>query len=229
LTESSPVISFNSLTCSRLGSVGRPIPGVEVRIALDGEILTRGPHVMRGYWKDPEATARTIVDGWLYTGDVGRLDPDGFLSITDRKKDLIITSGGKNIAPTELERLLAADPYIDQAVVYGDRRPFVTAIVVPNFAKLEELCAAQGWKRETTGTFISTSVVIEFYQRQIDKAMQVVSQPERVKKFLLLARPFQLADDELTATLKVRRRHILAEFESQLAALYDGERDCSGP
>jgi len=229
LTESSPVISFNSLKCNRLGSVGRAIPGVEVKIAPDGEILTRGPHVMKGYWKEPEATARTIVDGWLHTGDVGHLDPDGFLYITDRKKDLIITSGGKNIAPTELERLLISDPFIDQAVVYGDARPFVTAIVVPNFAKLDAECADRGWTREVADGFIRTAAIVDFYQQHVDKVMEPVSQPERVKKCLLLARPFQIADDELTATLKLRRRHIIAKFEPQLAALYIGEKDCAAP
>jgi long-chain acyl-CoA synthetase len=229
LTESSPVISFNSLKCNRIGSVGRAIPGVEVKIADDGEILTRGPHVMKGYWKEPEATAQAIVEGWLCTGDVGHLDADGFLFITDRKKDLIITSGGKNIAPTELERLLVSDPFIDQAVVYGDRRPFVSAIIVPNFAKLEEECAAQGWKLEMADSFIETPAVRDFYQERVNKVMAPVSQPERVKKCLLMARPFQACDDELTATLKVRRRHIIKKFEPQLAALYVGERDPAGP
>ena len=229
LTESSPVISFNSLKCNRLGSVGRAIPGVEVKIAPDGEILTRGPHVMKGYWKEPEATARTIVDGWLHTGDVGHLDVDGFLYITDRKKDLIITSGGKNIAPTELERLLISDPLIDQAVVFGDARPFVSAILVPNFAKLEVECAAKGWKLDVADGFIRTSAIVDFYQQRVDHVMEPVSQPERVKKCLLLARPFQVADEELTATLKIRRRHILAKFEPQLAALYEGEKGCATP
>lgn len=220
LSESSPVISINTLKSNRLGSVGRPIPGVEVKIAADGEILTRGPQVMRGYWKDPAATAQAIVDGWLCTGDVGHLDADGFLFITDRKKDLIVTAGGKNIAPTELERLLVSDPYIDQAVVFGDRRPFVGAIIVPNFAKLEDRCTAQSWKLETAADFICTPAVVDFYQQRIDKLMEPVSPPERVKKCLILARPFQVADEELTATLKLRRRHILAKFEPQLAALY---------
>jgi len=221
LTESSPVMTFNSLKCHRLSSVGRPIPGVEVKIAADGEILTRGPHVMRGYWKDSEATAATVVDGWLHTGDVGRLDEDGFLFITDRKKDLIVTSGGKNVAPAPLERLLASDPYIDQAVLYGDRRPFVSAIIVPNFAKLEAECAERRWPLETAGSFLCAGQVHEFYEERVAQAMQQVSQPERVKKFLLLARPLKLADGELTATLKVRRRHIIAEFEPQLSALYE--------
>jgi long-chain acyl-CoA synthetase len=226
LTESSPVISFNCETRHRLGSVGPAIGGVEVRIADDGEILTRGPHVMKGYWKDPQATARAIVDGWLYTGDVGHVDADGFLFITDRKKDLIITSGGKNIAPTELERLLISDPLIDQAVVYGDRRPFVVAIVVPNFAKLEEEMNSHGWKVEVADGFIRTPAVLAFYQGRIDKLMEAVSQPERVKACLVLSRPFQVADEELTATLKLRRRHIIGKFEPQLAALYEANR-CS--
>jgi long-chain acyl-CoA synthetase len=224
LTESSPVISFNSLKSHRLGTVGRPIPGIEVRIAADGEILTRGPHVMRGYWKDPQATAAAIVDGWLYTGDVGELDSDGFLKITDRKKDLIKTSGGKYVAPTELERLLISDPFIDQAVIYGDRRPFVTAMIVPNFAKLEAECASKGWSLDVSDSFIRTNAVLDFYQQRIDRMMESVSQPERVKKFLLLARPFQVADGELTATLKLRRRHIIGKYEPQLAALYE---ECS--
>jgi long-chain acyl-CoA synthetase len=223
LTESSPVISFNSTAHARLGTVGRCIPGVEVKIADDGEILTRGPHVMKGYWKNPEATAETIVDGWLHTGDVGTLDADGYLSITDRKKDLIITSGGKNIAPTELERLLISDPFIDQAVVYGDRRPFVTAILVPNAASLDEHLARQASTFDVRDGFISSTAVLAFYQQRVDAVMQAVSQPERVRKFLLLARPFQMADDELTATLKVRRRHIIDKYAAHLAALYEGE------
>ncbi|HEY3968940.1 MAG TPA: long-chain fatty acid--CoA ligase [Planctomycetaceae bacterium] len=224
LTESSPVISFNCAARHRLGSVGPVIGGVEVRIAPDGEILTRGPHVMKGYWKNPEATAQAIVDGWLHTGDVGRLDADCFLYITDRKKDLIITSGGKNIAPTELERLLISDPYIDQALVYGDRRPFVSAIVVPNFAKLADEQAAHGWKIDVADGFIRTPAIVAFFQARIDKLMEAVSQPERVKACLVLSRPFQVADEELTATLKLRRRHIIAKFEPHLAALYDAPR-----
>jgi long-chain acyl-CoA synthetase len=131
--------------------VGQAVPGVEVRIAADGEILTRGPHVMLGYWQDPEATRGAIVDGWLHTGDVGHLDAEGFLTITDRKKDLIITSGGKNISPSELERLLVSDPYIDQAVVYGDGRPFISALIVPNFPLLQARprSSAAPWRSST--------------------------------------------------------------------------------
>lgn len=221
LTESSPVISFNSLDCWRVGTVGKPLPGVEVRIAEDGEILTRGPHVMQGYWKNPQATAETIVDGWLHTGDVGALDADGFLSITDRKKDLFVTSGGKNIAPSELERLLVSHPAIDQAVVYGDGRHFVSALIVPNFDSLRSQAERLGCDIESDGRFIRTPELHEWYAAEIERLMQAVSQPERVKKFLLLARPFEVGAEELTATLKVRRRHIISKYETELAALYD--------
>ena len=142
LTETSPVVSFNRLDDYRIGTVGKAIPGVEIKIASDGEILVRGPNIMQGYWRNPEATAEVIEkDGWFHTGDVGQLDADGYLTITDRKKDLIITSAGKNIAPSELERLLVSDIYIDQAVVYGDGRRFVSALIVPNFEQLRAKAA----------------------------------------------------------------------------------------
>lgn len=221
LTETSPVISFNSLDSNRIGTVGKAIPGVEVRIASDGEILTRGPHVMRGYWRNPEATAEAIRDGWFHTGDVGSIDADGYLSITDRKKDLFITSAGKNIAPSELERLLIGDIYIDQAVVYGDGRRFVSALIVPNFEHLSQKAKELKCDIASSDGFITSTVLLNFLDSRIAAVMQNVSQPERVKKFLVLDRPFQLADDELTATLKVRRSHLIGKYEQQLAALYE--------
>jgi long-chain acyl-CoA synthetase len=220
LTESSPVITFNRVASYRLGTVGQPIPGVEVKIAADGEILTRGPHVMAGYWKDPEATSRTIVDGWLYTGDVGRLDADGFLTITDRKKDLIITSGGKNIAPSELEGLLLSDPYVDQAVVYGDRKPFVTALIVPNLDALRAKARELGCALEQDGEFLWSLPLHDFIASRVERVMEAVSKPERVKAFLLLARPFSMESGELTPTRKVRRRQILDTYRDRLDALY---------
>lgn len=221
LTESSPVISFNNIESFKIGSVGCTIENVEVRIAEDGEILTRGPHVMQGYWKNPDATAETIRDGWLHTGDVGKLDDEGFLSITDRKKDLFVTSAGKNIAPSELERLLTSDPFIDQAVVYGDGRHFISALIVPNEASLKAEANRLGCGWSVADGFVTTAALVDFVQSRIDAVMEVVSQPERVKRCLLLEKPFQLAADELTATMKVRRRHILAKYERELAALYD--------
>jgi long-chain acyl-CoA synthetase len=221
LTETSPVITFSRFDNFRIGTVGQAIPGVEIRIAEDGEILTRGPHVMPGYWKNPQATEETIVKGWLHTGDVGELDEDGFLSITDRKKDLIITSSGKNIAPGELERLLAGDVYIDQAVVYGDGRQFISALIVPNFENLKSKVQELGCTLDVQDELIQTPALLDFYQQRIDSMMEAVSRPERVKKFRLLARPLQLEADELTATLKVRRRHVIQKYEAQLAMLYE--------
>jgi long-chain acyl-CoA synthetase len=224
LTESSPVISFNAPGKHKPGTVGPAIVGVEIAIAADGEILTRGPHVMKGYWKDEEATRAAIVDGWLHTGDVGKLDADGFLSITDRKKDLIITSGGKNIAPAELERLMTADELIEQAVVFGDGKPFVTALVVPN---LERLRAELGAEVEVQGDFVVDVAAIERLKIRVDKAMLAVSQPERVKAILVLSRPFRMEDEELTSTLKVRRRFVIQKYRDRLEALYRG-CDASG-
>lgn len=223
LTETSPVVSFNRLDDYRIGTVGKAIPGVEIKIAPDGEILVRGPNIMQGYWRNPEATAEVIEkDGWFHTGDVGHIDADGYLTITDRKKDLIITSAGKNIAPSELERLLVSDIYIDQAVVYGDGRKFVIALIVPNFEQLKAKAAELKCQLESTPQgFLNSTWLHEFFSQRIDAVMQEVSNPERVKKFLVLDRAFQLDADELTATLKVRRNHIIGKFEPQLAALYD--------
>lgn len=221
LTESSPVITFNRFESLRPGSVGQVIPGVEVRIAPDGEILTRGPHVMKGYWKDPEATAAVLVDGWLHTGDLGHLDDDGFLFITDRKKDLMITSGGKNVAPAALERLLTDDPYIDQAVVSGDGKPYMTALIVPDLAKLQAKAHELGYAPVIEDDLIRNPELHAFIRGRIDRAMQAVSPPERVKDFLLLGRPFQIEAGELSATFKLRRRYILEKYRSRLDALYD--------
>jgi long-chain acyl-CoA synthetase len=223
LTETSPVVSFNTVENCKIGTVGPAIPGVEIKIAPDGEILVRGPNVMQGYWRNPDATAEAISnDGWFHTGDVGQLDADGYLTITDRKKDLIITSAGKNIAPSELERILVSDIYIDQAVVYGDGRRFVSALVVPNFEQLRQKAAELKCTLDSNSDgFIETPCIQEFLGERIDAVMQNVSNPERVKKFLVLDRPFQVDADELTATLKVRRNHIIRKYERHLASLYD--------
>tara|TARA_B100000029_G_scaffold105005_1_gene95621 strand:+ start:3704 stop:5374 length:1671 start_codon:yes stop_codon:yes gene_type:complete len=220
LTETSPVIAFNHAEAYRFGSVGLPIPGVEVRIAQDGEILTRGPHVMAGYWKNPEATEAVLVDGWFHTGDVGTIDEDGFLSITDRKKDLFVTSAGKNVAPAVIERLLTTDPLFDQAVVYGDGRNFISAVVVPNLPVLETLAASNDTVMETADGLITSVKLLAIIDEKVAELMKSVSQPERVKKCLVLDKPFQLENDELTATLKVRRRHIIAKYEDRLEAFY---------
>ena len=175
---------------------------------------------MLGYWDDIEATQAAIVDGWLHTGDVGQVDEDGYLTITDRKKDLIITSFGKNIAPALLERLLTDDPYIDQAIVHGDRKPFVSALIVPNFAALSARAVELRCEIDLEGEMITSRPLLDFYAERIEQIMRAVSQPERVRAFLVLGRPLQVEFEELTATLKVRRRQILLSYEDRLEALY---------
>lgn len=222
LTESSPIISFNLKDTWKVGTVGVPIEGVEVRIADDDEILTRGPHVMKGYWNDPAATAEAIKDGWLHTGDLGAIDSEGFLSITGRKKDLIVTSGGKNIAPAALEAILTNDPFIEQALVYGDARPFVVAIIVPKFEKVDEAVRESGGVFSKADQIVTDPKLLGWYQKRVDTAMKVVSQVERVKKIIVLTRPLSIDQDELTVTQKVRRAAVFRHYQTQLDALYQG-------
>ncbi len=221
LTESSPVISFNTKEKYRLSSVGQPLPGVDVRIGPDGEVLSRGPHIMKGYWNNPQATAETIRDGWLHTGDLGRLDEDGFLYITGRKKDLLVLSNGKKVAPSNLEGLLLADPCIDQAVVCGEGRSYLTALVVPNWDNVRLVLATQGQTlAENEQERISQPEVAQLLQARIDACLAEVSRMEQVRKFVVLPRPFTVTADELTVSLKLRRNVVVRKYASQLDALY---------
>lgn len=225
LTESSPIISFNLKDSWKIGTVGRPISGVEVKIADDGEVLTRGPHVMLGYWHDPKATAEAIQDGWLYTGDLGAIDSDGFLSITGRKKDLIVTSGGKNIAPAALEALMISDSFIEQALVFGDARPYVCAILVPKFEKIDEAVKESGGVFTTEGDVVADAKLIAWFQKRVDNVLKVVSQVERVKKIIVLNRPLSIDADELTVTQKIRRTAVFRHYQQYLEALYQGSSE----
>jgi long-chain acyl-CoA synthetase len=226
LTESSPVISFNTRKHNKLGTVGLPLPGVEVKIAPDGEILSRGPHIMKGYWNNPTATAEAIRDGWLYTGDIGTIDPDGYLSITGRKKELLVLSNGKKVVPSFLEGLLLAEPCIDQVVVCGEGRNFVTALIVPHWDNVRQALAAEGKKWESAlQTQPEHPVVVDLLRRRVQAAQVDVSAPEQVKKFVLLREPFTVAADELTVSLKLRRGVILTKYASQLDRLYQECRD----
>lgn len=220
LTESSPIISFNQHDQWKVGTVGRTIAGVEVRIASDGEILTRGPHVMLGYWHDPQATADTIQDGWLHTGDLGSLDSDGFLSITGRKKDLIVTSGGKNIAPAALEAMLTSDSFIEQALVYGDARPFVVAIIVPKFERMEEAVRESGGVFSDAGSVVTDQKLLAWFQKRVNAAMHEVSSVERVKRIVVLNHALSIDLDELTVTQKVRRAAVFRHYQKYLDSLY---------
>ncbi len=220
LTESSPVISLSSLDKCKRGTVGRPIAGIEVRIASDGEILTRGPHVMMGFWKNSAATEEVIRDGWLYTGDIGHLDEDGFLKITGRKKELIVTAGGKNIAPTYLESLLCQDPLIEQAVVIGDARNYLTALIVPHADNLRSEIVARSIPVSTPTEALSHPDVIALFQKRIDRQLADVSHYEQIRKFTLLDRAFSVQRGEMTPKLSLRRQVIEANFADSIEAMY---------
>jgi len=221
LTESSPVITFNTLEHNRIGTIGRAIPGVEAKVAGDGEILSRGPNIMKGYWNKPEATAEAIdSDGWLHTGDIGSIDSDGFVTITGRKKELIVLSSGKKVAPALIESLLAADEYVDQAVVFGDQRSYLCALIVPNFARLIEQACRMGLSGCTVADLVQHPDVYRFFDGRVQERLSCVSPQERVKRFALLPRQFTLADDELTTTLKLRRGVIHRRYQKQLEAIY---------
>lgn len=220
LTETSPVIAANRVDNPRFGTVGQPVPGVEVWIADDGEILTRGPHVMQGYYKKPEATAAVIVDGWLHTGDIGHLDNEGLLHITDRKKDLIKTAGGKFVAPQKLEGLFVTDPAVSQAFVYGDKQPYCVALIVPNAQQLLAFAKQQGLSGKTVKALIAEPSVQEWYWSRIAAKQQGLPNFEQIKKIALLEQEFSQASGELTPTLKAKRAIIAQRYAAVLQQLY---------
>jgi long-chain acyl-CoA synthetase len=225
LTETSPVISINTFEATRLGTVGKVIPGVEVKIAADGEILTRGPNVMKGYYKKEAETREVLEDGWFKTGDIGRFDADGFLVITDRKKDLIITSGGKNIAPQPIENLLKTSPYIAGAVVIGDRRRFVSALIVPHFDKLVEYAKGQGIPADKMEDLVRDRRIVAFLLAEVNKVTPHLASYERIKKIAVLPRDLEIEKGEVTATLKVRRGNVTAAHQAMIDALYREDAD----
>jgi len=221
LTETSPVMAVNIFGQTKLGTVGRPIPGVEVRIAPDGEIITRGPNVMHGYYGKPEATAEAVdPDGWFHTGDIGLLDAEGYLRITDRKKDLIVTAGGKNIAPQPIENLAKTSKYVSNAVMLGDRRPFPIMIVVPNAETLKAWAARHGLPADDLERLVGVPQVEAKLEREVRRTLRDLAQFEMPKNFLILPRDFSVEGGELTPTLKVRRRVVEERHQAAIEALY---------
>jgi long-chain acyl-CoA synthetase len=222
LTETSPVITCNRPDRLRPGSVGLPLEGVEVKVAPDGEILTRGPHVMKGYYGKPEATRDAIdAEGFFHTGDLGHLDADGFLVITDRKKDLIVTSGGKNIAPQPIESKLKTNPLFAEVVMVGNNRKFPAALVVPNY----ELLAAWARARGISGTreeLVRRSEVLDHYMELVTAMTGELAQFERIKKLALLPKELTQEAGELTPTLKVKRRVVEERYKPVIDELYQG-------
>jgi long-chain acyl-CoA synthetase len=219
LTETSPVLTFNRKEHYKLETVGQAIPGVELKIAADGEILTRGPQVMKGYWNDPEGTREAIKDGWFHTGDLGSLDDEGFLTITGRKKELMVLSSGKKLVPTHVEGLLLAEPCIDQVVVYGEGHNFLTALVVPQWGNVRKLLPADVAK-QTDEVLANDPAVKKLLEDRMQSMLQDVASWERVKAFVVLPRPFTVADEELTVSLKLRRNVIFAHHKTELERLY---------
>jgi long-chain acyl-CoA synthetase len=220
LTESSPGITANPPDKVRLGTVGIPIPGVEVRIADDGEVLARGPNIMQGYFNRPDETAAALRDGWLHTGDIGHLDADGYLTITDRKKDLIVTSGGKNIAPAPIELRLKDSPLVSEAVLVGDRRNFPAVLIIPDFVVLEERLREAGSPSGSREQLVARADVQAIYQAILDEINLNLAQFEKIKRFALLPKEMTIEGGELTPTLKIRRKIVEQHWATVIEQLY---------
>jgi long-chain acyl-CoA synthetase len=220
LTETSPVLTGSTFENYRFGTVGKAIPDVELRIAEDGEILARGPNVMMGYYKNEADTREVMKDGWFHTGDIGRFDGDGFLIITDRKKDIIVTSGGKNIAPQPIESLIQSSPYIANAVVVGSSRRFISALIVPDFDKLESHARAEGIPFRDRAELCRRTEVIDFLLGEVSRVTPDLASYERVKKIAVLDRDFEMGRGEVTPTLKVKRNIVEQKYVDLIEALY---------
>jgi len=222
LTETCPALTFNRPDRFKFGSVGQTLPGVQLRIAADGEILARGPNIATlGYFKQPEATREVFdLDGWFHTGDIGSIDADGFLVITDRKKDLIVTAGGMNIAPQNIENLLKADPFISQVMIYGDRRPYPVALITVNPEELSKFAREQGILTSEAAAIVKHPKVVERVGRTVEEKNTQLQSYAKIKRFTVLATDFTLDGGELTPTLKVKRRVVSQKYKDAIEELY---------
>ena len=220
LTETAPIITSNPPANLKFGTVGKLIPGVQVKIADDGEILARGPNVMLGYYKMPDETKKVLTDGWFHTGDIGTLDDDGYLSITGRKKQLIVTSVGKKIAPEHIEKELENSRFIEHVVLIGEKRRFISALIVPDFENLSLFAKEKQIQYFDNEELIANPKIIRLVQRAIDLHQKDLANYQKVKKFTLLARPFTIEDGQLTPTLKVKRKVVLDENSDLIEKMY---------
>lgn len=224
LTEASPVITAGQTDDIRIGTAGKPIRNVEVRIAADGEIETRGPHVMLGYWNKPEETRAAFTDdGWMRTGDIGHLDAEGYLTITDRKKELLKTSGGKYIAPQPIEQMIKSSRFVNQVVVIGDGRKFPAALIVPDWELLESYARLKGLNLHTREEFCRHPRIIDLFERQIAARTQNLAQFEKIKRIALLGQELTTESGELTPTLKVKRRVIDEKYRELIDRIYSAD------
>jgi long-chain acyl-CoA synthetase len=222
LTESSPVITANRFDDYKFGTVGKPLPGVEVKIASDGEILARGPNIMKGYYKKKKETAETVIDGWLHTGDIGTFDSEGFLLITDRKKHLFKTSAGKYIAPTPIENIFMASKYIDQFVLIGDKRMFLSALIVPDYEALKEFADAHKIPYKNESELTSNEQIYKLIEDDMGKLQKKLANYERVRKFALLDKPFTIETGEITPSLKIKRKVVEEKYNYLIEKMYFG-------
>jgi len=222
LTETSPMLTCNAPGSFKFGTVGRPILGCEIRIAESGEILARGANVMKGYFRKPAETAAAFEDGWFKTGDVGEIDGEGFLRITDRIKDLIITSQGKNIAPQHVEAMFGSDPYVEHVAILGDRRNYVSALVVPSFPALEQHARENGIPFASRQELVTRPEIVVFYEGRIRGVNESLASYEQIKRFTLLPGEFTQDGGELTPTLKIKRRFVEQKYRAVIDAMYAG-------
>jgi long-chain acyl-CoA synthetase len=224
LTETSPVICFNRLDDIKYGTVGKPIPGVEVKLAEDGELLCRGPNVMKGYYNLPEATAQAIdADGWFHTGDIAEIDADGRIKIVDRKKEILVMSNGKNVAPQPIENAIKGTNLVEQCMLIGDRRNYISALIVPNFEALKGFLKEHRLENLSVEEQLANPQVVGLFKAEVDKACESFARYEQVKKFTLLPRQFDPAKNEMTPTLKVKRKVISENFAKEIEAMYASE------
>jgi long-chain acyl-CoA synthetase len=220
LTETSPVIAVNTPVNHRIGSVGKILPNIEVRIAEDGEILVRGPSIFKGYWNRPEETQNAFQDGWFKTGDIGHIDADGYLSVTDRKKELIKTSGGKFIAPQPIENSLKLNPLVGTAAIIGDKHKFAFVIVSPNFSMLEDWARTNDVAFSSRAELVAHPKVQALYDEIVEEVNQNLARFEKLKRVLLVPDEFTAENGALTPTLKLRRRIIEERYRRQIDELY---------
>ncbi|HQI82771.1 MAG TPA: AMP-binding protein, partial [Deltaproteobacteria bacterium] len=226
LTETSPVTNVNRFDVFEFGSVGPALPDTHVMIAPDGEILIKGPQVMKGYFNKPEDTKAVFTeDGWFMTGDIGRIDDRGCLYITDRKKDIIVTAGGKNIAPQNIENSLLADLLIEQAVVIGEGKKFISALIVPNFKELAGYAKKQGISFNSHEDLVKKPEIVALYDQRIKDLMKDYARVEQIRRFTILPREFTIESGELTPTLKIKRKVVGRNFAAEIDAMYKDDRD----
>ncbi len=221
MTETSTAATISRPDAFKFGTVGRPFPGCEIKIADDGEILVKGPNVFQGYYKNDEATRETIVDGWLHTGDIGEIDPDGYIKITGRKKDIIITAGGKNITPANLEAEIKQSQWVSQCVVIGDRRPYLVALITLDMEECAKLAEEKGWPTDSA-ELAKHPGMRELIQEHLDKVNEKFARVEQVKKFEILPHDLSQEGGELTPTLKVKRNIVADKYEGEVETLYAG-------